>query len=73
MIKRKHTSDIAKVIRNLPIGKNHKIIVYRALAAYFEQDNPLFNRQMFVAIASGSEEIDFKTEWKSLIKENEDA
>ena len=69
---RKNIMDIAKVLRNTAITTAHREIVTRAIANYFEREDPFFDRKMFNQIAAGIVESDFKTEFYSTVKEKPD-
>ena len=68
---RKNMMDIAKIIRNCHISVASREIVTRALANYFEKEDPFFDRKMFKNLSSGTLDSDPKTARYSTIQEKQ--
>lgn len=68
---RKNMMDIAKVIRNTSISTASREIVTRAIANYFEREDPFFDRKTFCQIADGTLEFDRRTVAYSFVQEKE--
>ena len=68
---RKNMMDIAKIIRNCPISLSNREVVTRALANYFENEDPFFDRKMFNNLSSGTLDSDPKTARYSTIQEKQ--
>lgn len=66
---RKVLMDIAKVIRNTALTSPNRAKVVSALARYFEETDPWFDRQTFTQLAHGVLKFDAKTEPYSDAKE----
>lgn len=59
--------DIAKILRNVPINKNNKTLVCRAITRYLRNCDPHFDYKRFTYIVTGEEEGDFRTDaWSKL-------
>lgn len=69
---RKNMMDLAKILRNCSISSSNREIVVRALANYFEREDPFFDRKMFNQIAAGIVESDFRTVGHSTVQEKKD-
>lgn len=66
---RVHIIDFAKCIRNATISNASRILVAREFADYFDSTEPIWDRKMFMQIASGIIEDDPKTKPYSILTE----
>lgn len=70
-ISRTQIMDIAKILRNATMAKTSKEAIIRDFARYFDAVDRFFDHKMFINIASGALDADFRTEMYSMFKEKE--